>query len=189
MNPVSGNAEWASALEELRPYLMRFARSKINDVHAAEDLVQETLLVALTGRNPFQGKSALRTWLTSILYFKIVDKYRAQAQENVSRTPRDWDDRDVADLQDELQSKASHEASSGFDDPCREMERRQMAGQLMAAVRDLPARQRDVFVLMQMHGYSGAEVAAAAGLSLSNVWVILHRARKMLQAQLQGVYQ
>ena len=64
-----------------------------------------------------------------------------------------------------------------------------MAGQLMAAVRDLPARQRDVFVLMQMHGYSGAEVAAAAGLSLSNVWVILHRARKMLQAQLQGVYQ
>ena len=182
-------------IEALRPYLMRFARAKLQDVHTAEDVVQDTLLAALAGKTPFLGQSGLRTWLTSILNYKIIDTYRKNAQENtrrVTRHPRQVESshQDSSHHDDELQSPAEQQdVRQGLADPSQEIERRQMADRVMAAVQQLPAKQRDVFVLVQMHGYSGDEAAKAVGLSHSNVWVILHRARKMLQVQLRGVYQ
>ena len=56
------------------------------------------------------------------------------------------------------------------------------------AVDSLPPRQRDAFVLVHMHGHSGGEAAARLGVSLGNLWIILHRTRKLLQSQLQGKY-
>ncbi len=180
--------DWAREVEALRPYLMRFARTKLRDEHAVEDIVQDTLLAALAGKTPFLGQSGLRTWLTSILNFKIIDTYRKNAQETARRTARFSRDEELAGTVDELELLAERDVRQGLRDPSHEVERRQLAAYMLAAVRRLPAKQRDIFVLVQMHGYSGDEAAKAAGLSPSNVWVILHRARKMLQSQLQGVY-
>lgn len=174
-------------IEALRPYLMRFARAKLWDVHTAEDVVQDTLLAALAGKTPFLGQSGLRTWLTSILNYKIIDTYRKNAKENTRRVSRHAREDESTSFDDELQLPAMQEVRLGLEDPCQGIERRQLADCMMAAVQQLPAKQRDVFVLVQMHGYSGDEAAKAVGLSHSNVWVILHRARKMLQTQLQGV--
>ena len=177
-------------IEALRPYLMRFARAKLQDVHTAEDVVQDTLLAALAGKTPFLGQSGLRTWLTSILNYKIIDTYRKNAQENTRRVTRHPREDESSNHDDELQAQAEQQdVRQGLSDPSQEIERRQLADRMMAAVQQLPAKQRDVFVLVQMHGYSGDEAAKAVGLSHSNVWVILHRARKMLQVQLRGVYQ
>ena len=189
MNSAVSSPDWTREIEALRPYLMRFARAKLQDAHTAEDVVQDTLLAALAGKTPFLGQSGLRTWLTSILNYKIIDTYRRHSQENTRRVTRYAHDDDTANHDDELQGLAEQDVRQGLEDPSQELERRQLAAHMMAAVEQLPSKQRDVFVLVQMHGYSGDEAAKAVGLSLSNVWVILHRARKMLQGQLQGVYQ
>ena len=65
---------------------------------------------------------------------------------------------------------------------------KQLERTLMTAVDSLPPRQRDAFVLVHMHGHSGGEAAARLGVSLGNLWIILHRTRKLLQSQLQGKY-
>lgn len=188
MSATACPRDWTREIEALRPYLMRFARAKLQDVHTAEDVVQDTLLAALAGKTPFLGQSGLRTWLTSILNYKIIDTYRKNAQENTRRVLRYSREDDAAAHDDELQLPAGQEARQGLEDPSHEIERRQLTERMMAAVQQLPSKQRDVFVLVQMHGYSGDEAAKVVGLSHSNVWVILHRARKMLQSQLKGVY-
>ena len=188
---MSGRDEcshWTSQIEHERPYLLRFARMRLRDPDAAEDAVQDTLLVALAGRTPFLGKSSLRTWLTSILNHKIMDVYRKNVVDR-ARVYNYGSDSDATGLQANNNRDAFDDIDTGFDEPYVELERKQLALSLKAAIDSLPARQRDVFVLYQMSGYSGDEIAKTVGLSNSNVWVMLHRARKVLRAELQGVYQ
>lgn len=185
MNAMFNNPAAARELEALRSYLMRYARAKLNDQHVAEDVVQETMLAALAGKSPFEGRSGLRTWLTSILKHKIIDVYRRQATESRQFLPTHDDESDALPAEDAFHARAEAETRQDLVDPAEEYERRQVAGNVMHAVSRLPSRQRDAFVLVHMHGISGSEAAQRVGVSQCNLWIILHRSRKALQAQLQ----
>src|SRR5690349_19404673 len=68
-------------IEGHRPYLMRYALAQLRDPQLAEEAVQECLVAALESIATFGGKSSLRTWLTSILRFKVVDLQRRAVAE------------------------------------------------------------------------------------------------------------
>lgn len=57
-------------------YLYYFAISRIEDEELCKDLVQDTFLAAIHGKDNFKGQSSERTWLTAILKNKIYDVYR-----------------------------------------------------------------------------------------------------------------
>ena len=63
-------------LEAELAYLQRYALAQLRDRDAANEIVQETVLAALESGDSFSGKSSLRTWLTSILRFKLIDRLR-----------------------------------------------------------------------------------------------------------------
>jgi RNA polymerase sigma-70 factor (ECF subfamily) len=157
---------------------MRFARKRLSDAHAAEDAVQDTLLAALTScgsTGGFMGRSSLRTWLTAILQHKVMDVYRRNATEaRLYECGADADD------------VAVNAPAAEADDPARQLEQKQLSATLHSAIDELPSRQRDIFVLYQMQGCSGDEIAKRVGLSSNNVWVTLHRARHALRTQLQN---
>ena len=56
--------------------LYRYALVRVRTPEVAEDLVQETLLVAVRSQDKFAGRSSQRSWLVGILKNKIVDHYR-----------------------------------------------------------------------------------------------------------------
>lgn len=69
----------------VRRDMLKFAQLQLRDAAQAEDAVQEALLAALAGGRSFAGRSALKTWVFSILRNKIVDLIRAQGRTtNVS---------------------------------------------------------------------------------------------------------
>src|SRR5262245_64024075 len=68
-------------LQQARSYLLRYATFQLRDPALAEDVVQETLLAALTDSSHFAGRSAFRTWLVGILKHKIVDAIRKRSRE------------------------------------------------------------------------------------------------------------
>src|SRR5215471_20639587 len=88
------NADFAAELNVHRGYLFRVAKLQLRDSDLAEDVVQETLLAALTGG--FTGKSSLKTWLTGILKHKIVDAIRRKQKEPLAASSLD----EEADLED-----------------------------------------------------------------------------------------
>src|SRR6266481_852390 len=74
------SADFSLDLDQHRGYLLRVARLQLRDESLAEDVVQDTLLAALSGSG-FAGKSSLKTWLTGILKHKIVDAIRRKQRE------------------------------------------------------------------------------------------------------------
>jgi DNA-directed RNA polymerase specialized sigma24 family protein len=61
--------------------LYRYALVRVRTPEVAEDLVQETLLVAARSQDKFAGRSSERSWLVGILKNKIVDHYRTLGRE------------------------------------------------------------------------------------------------------------
>ena len=61
--------------------LFGFAVLRVRDHAAAQDLVQETFLAAIKGKENFAGRSNERAWLFGILRNKLVDFYRLQGRE------------------------------------------------------------------------------------------------------------
>src|SRR5215510_8121363 len=84
-------------IEGHRSYLVRYALSQLRDAQLAEEVVQESLLAALESIGSFDGRSSLRTWLTSILRFKVIDLQRRAVKERANVEIRE----DVVAAEDE----------------------------------------------------------------------------------------
>jgi RNA polymerase sigma-70 factor (ECF subfamily) len=74
------------------------------------------------------------------------------------------------------------ESCAGIADP--RAARASEAVELRAILRQLPEGQQEVFILHHLEGYRCEEIAAALGLSVSNVKFRLFRARKLLRRML-----
>jgi len=75
-------------LDEHGDVLFRYALVRVRDGSVAEDLLQETLLAAMTATDGFQGASSERTWLIGILRHKLLDFFRRTARER--EFEKDW---------------------------------------------------------------------------------------------------
>ena len=65
--------------------LYRYALTRVRKEEIAEDLVQETLLVAVRTHERFAGRSTERSWLVGILKNKICDHFRKLGRETEGR--------------------------------------------------------------------------------------------------------
>ena len=173
-------AEWVDAHGD---YLFNFAVGQLRDASTAEDLVQETFLAAFKGRDRFAGNCSERTWLVSILRHKIYDHLRKHCREKKHRVeplPARHDDGDMEDAMLWL-----HDVAAESHLPSRRLELEELRANLEQALGKLPPRIAQVFQLYEIEEASGAEVCAKLNISESNLWVMLHRARKQLREHLE----
>jgi RNA polymerase sigma-70 factor (TIGR02943 family) len=177
-----------SELNALRPDLLRFARLQLRDAGAAEDAVQETLLAALTGSHRFESRSSYKTWLFSILRNKIIDAIRSQSRE-VSASSLAADEAGDDLLNDTLFDRRGHWTDSAkpgrWADPEASFEQRQFWSVFEACLDRLPAKTARVFMMREFLGFETEEICKEAGISSSNCWVVLHRARFGLRTCLE----
>lgn len=162
--------------------LFRFALMRVKDQEIAEDLVQETLLAALKGREAFSGKSSERTWLIGILKHKIADHFRKSSRELAVEDPQLY-----ADTED-LFDKSGHWKVAPRDwggSPAKALENKDFWATLGNCLEDLPDRLRQVFTLREIDGIDGPRICKVLSISSTNLWVILHRARIQLRRCLE----
>ncbi|HEX5091859.1 MAG TPA: sigma-70 family RNA polymerase sigma factor [Burkholderiales bacterium] len=174
-------------LEELRPYLLRFASLQLRDPAAAEDAVQEALLAALAGESSFAGRANLRTWLTGILKHKIVDTIRRQAKEPT--LPEDPDEA-LEDLDGLFARGEGHwtERPAGWGDPDGALEQAQFFQALEMCLGRLPERTAKVFMMREHLGLETAEICKEQDITPTHCWVLLYRARMVLRECLQQTW-
>ncbi len=180
----------AAEIESHRPYLLRYALAQLRDAQLAEEAVQEALLGALEGLASFQGQSSVRTWLTSILRFKIADQQRRLVQER-ARIERedDWDGNpdDEAWL-DALFDETGHwrDPPQAWANPEAALEQRRFWEAFERCLERLPATGGRVFFKREVMGEETEEICRGEKISASNCWVILHRARIALRGCLEA---
>lgn len=186
--------EFASQIEAQREYLVRYARSQVNDPDAAEDLAQETLLAALTAAPRFEQRSTLRTWLTGILRHKIIDMRRTRGREmNLSSLGFDGDDPRGTGHDDQLDLLHANAIASRWvvaqpDDPSVALERKRFMRDLHAGLKTLPANQRAALEMRELRGQESSDICATLGISSSNLWVMICRAKATLRESLGDRY-
>ena len=164
-------------------YLFNFAVGQVRDVHIAEDLVQETFLAAVKAHDKFGGKSSERTWLVGILRHKIFDHLRKTCRERAVRhDPMPANDAEVW----EESALWLHDVAAESQLPSRRIELNEFRENLEVALGKLPPRIAQVFQLYELEERPNREVCAQMNISESNLWVMLHRARKQLREQLGG---
>jgi len=169
-------------LTEHGDYLFNLAVGQVRDGVVAEDLVQETFLAALKAQDRFAGNSSTRTWLVGILRHKIYDHLRHICRERPAdveqicdgATPETWD----------TTLLWLHHAASECALPSRRMELAELREAMEIALGKLPPRIAQVFQLYEVEERSNREVCHQLNITESNLWVMLHRARKQLRHEL-----
>ncbi len=173
-----GDEAFARALESHRERLWGLAYRMLADPGEAEDLVQDTYARALERRpdlrSPSDGRADLGPWLTTVLTRMSIDRLRRRKARAYDGP---WLPVPVLDLP-ELQVEASRDADPEFTLGARES----ASLAFLTALEALEPKPRAVLLLHGVFGYTAAELAAALETSAGNVRVILHRARKHLEA-------
>ncbi len=171
-------------VEQHGDYLFNFAIGQIRDSAVAEDLVQDTFLAALKNRERFGGRCSERTWLTGILRHKIYDHLRRVCRERAVRaeTPNNPDTN--ADWSESL--LWAHEVADECQSASRRLELAEFRSNLEAALGQLPPRIAQVFRMYEVEERPNRDVCRELNITESNLWVMLHRARKQLRQQLAG---
>jgi RNA polymerase sigma-70 factor (ECF subfamily) len=179
-NELAPGSDWVDAHAD---YLFNFAIGQVRDEHTAEDLVQETFLAAVKGQNSFGGKSSARTWLVGILRHKIYDHLRKTCRERAVRQ----DPLPANDVECWEESALwLHDVAAETQSPSHRIELHEFRANLELALGKLPPRIAQVFQLYEIEERPNREVCAQLNISESNLWVMLHRGRKLLREHLNG---
>jgi len=177
-------------IEGHRPYLLRYALSQLRDGQLAEEAVQECLVSALESIGTFGGKSSLRTWLTSILRFKVIDLQRRGAADRARLQATDFaDDAGAGDdaWLDDFFDDTGHwrDAPQAWSNPEACLEQARFWQAFQECLERLPPAGGRVFFKREVMGEETEVICKEEGITPSNCWVILHRARIMLRACLE----
>ena len=149
-------------LELCRPALYRVAYSWCHDRALADDLVQDTLVKAISRRAQLRDSERLQGWLFAILNNAFRDHLRRRRNHD-----------DIDELADELPGSA----------PTPEEQRAssEIVARVRAAIALLPLGQRQVVTLVDLEELSYAEVAQALAIPIGTVMSRLCRARAALR--------
>lgn len=174
----------AEPLAQPRSSASKLDVAEIYDAHAAfigrviqrltgdgphvDDLLQETFIVAFRRRGDFDGRAAVRSWLYGIA--SNLCRRHSRGQRRLWR----------------FRSRLAREPRAPAPpSPEREVERSQAAALVHAALQQLPYRQREAFVLYELEGLQGREIAELLGIPIGTVWTRLHNARRAFAAQVR----
>jgi RNA polymerase sigma-70 factor (ECF subfamily) len=149
--------------------LFRYLLGAVRAEAIAEELVCETMTDVWRNARTFQGRSRVSTWIFGIASNKAKTALRRPQRQEA-------DPEVVLRLED---------PNPG---PADEIARRELAGQVRAALEHLTPEHRQVVELTFMHGFSYQEIAQIAGCPVNTVKTRMFHAKRRLREALGGIF-
>jgi RNA polymerase sigma-70 factor, ECF subfamily len=179
-------------VEPHRAALRAHSYRMLGSVHDAEDALQEALLRTWRGLPRFEGRSSLRSWLYKIVTNASLD---AAARRPKRVLPLDYGPPNdphtglAAPLAESVWVEPYPDEALGLGDsdatPAARYELRESVElAFVAALQQLPARQRAVLILREVLGFSAKEVAGMLETSVASVKSALQRARRAVDERI-----
>jgi RNA polymerase sigma-70 factor, ECF subfamily len=173
-------------LERHRPELTGYCYRMLGSPFEAEDAVQDTFLRAWRGFDRFEGRAALRSWLYRIATNVCLDMLNGRSKR---ARPMDF-----GPAQEPVESNLNTLPEVTWIEPIptslvsSESDPAELAVQndtirlaFVAALQNLPARQRAVLILCEVLRWKASEVAELLETSVASVNSALQRARATLE--------
>lgn len=173
-------------LAALRKELVRFALLQLRNREMAEDAVQETFASVLIAQDRFRNQSTFRTWVFSILKNKVIDLLRDRWHK--LRIDSAELERSADEFKDMFHGE-NHWAREcrpvAWGNPEHHFESQEFWEVLQQCLDGLPKATAEVFVMREILGLEVNDICKELGITPSNCWVILYRARMGLRLCLQ----
>lgn len=173
-------------LADLRVQMHRFATLQLSNADLAEDVVQEALVGALKSAKAFGGKSALKTWVFAILKNKIADALRKKKHLATYIPANNEDEEDFSELFNRKGFWQVDERPVAWGNPEESLRAEQFWRVFEACLDNLPGHQARVFMMREFIELDTDEICVAAGISVTNLNVMLHRSRLRLRECLEN---
>jgi RNA polymerase sigma-70 factor (ECF subfamily) len=141
---------------DMIPRLRAYARVLTRDPNDADDLVQETLLKALSNIQSFLRGTMLRAWLFTIMHTTFCPNVRKRAREK----------------------PGAEDCVSGFLTVQPDHDRHIHGKRMRTAIENLPGHDREILILVVMLGESCQAAATLCGVAVGTVKSRVNRARK-----------
>jgi len=180
---IEQDREIAAAVARERPRLRNFIRRRVIDQDEAEDILQdvfEELVEAWRLPDPIEQVGA---WLFRVARNRIVDRFRKKKEAPLPDTTV------IADVyEDDGEYRLDLTLPSADAGPEAAYARAALLETLRAALDELPANQREVFIAHELDGRSFKEMAAATGVSVNTLLARKRYAVLHLRERLRSSY-
>ncbi len=170
------HAAWEELIDAYLPEILRAGRGMGLSTEENRDLAQSVFLAMMEGINRFQGRSHIRTFLFGIFYNKVSERLR-ESQRAQESDPID----------EVMESK--FDASGRWRQPPLDIEQAVFAREVREMVQEclepIPRSQRIAFYLREIAEMETAEICKKMAISVTNLGVLLFRARNRLRECLE----
>jgi RNA polymerase sigma-70 factor (ECF subfamily) len=153
------DAAWRDLHRALYPAAISFLRQMGVQPPELDDVCQDVFVQVYRYLGRFQARSQLTTWVYKIC---LSQAGRMRRKQKVARA-----------LGAVFGPREAEAVQATIDVPEEELARR-----TSAAVAQLPAGQREVFVLYELQGLSGEQIAEIVECPVATIWSRLHYARR-----------
>jgi RNA polymerase sigma-70 factor (ECF subfamily) len=158
--------DFAEVYRTFFDHVCRWTRALGGPEAERDDLVQDVFLIVHRRLPDFDGKN-VAGWLYQITRHRVRDFRRLQWFRLLLSS-----------------SPADESLTSATQGPETELASKQQEALLSGLLSKLPQAQRAAFVLFEIDGYSGEEIARLEGIPINTVWARIHKARTKLSAHI-----
>jgi len=180
VNPADDRAFFCGEIGRLTNRLYGTALRLTRNTAQAEDLVSETVVKAWASLGQLTDRACFEKWILRILANTFISGWRRAREEPVGTLTEEEDEEDGFSLFDRLHQPFL----LWWGNPEQELINKLLREDLDRALNALPDCYRTVVVLVDMEGYSYAEVASVLEVPVGTVRSRLNRARASLQRAL-----
>ena len=124
----------------------------------------------------FEGKSAVKTWLVSILKRKIIDYWRQKESRKTDTFSNFFMNK--KDNYHWIESKKPKGLLADID---VEINNEELGNVLQECISFLPSKWKQIFIDKMIDQKDSEEVCKVNDISPSNFWVIMHRAKLQMR--------
>lgn len=180
-------------VNEYSDEFFRFTIYRVKNREVAEDLVQETFLSGLKALDNFRRDCPEKSWLYNILRNKIIDHFRKKTNQEIKRSSAsaELDDDSFYHVYFKKEGKgANHWEENSMPEKWDVsadllLEREEFMEFLMLCISLLPETWGKVFSLKNIEELTTNEICKEIGITPSNLWTIIHRAKLQLRGCLE----
>ncbi len=164
--------------------LLGFIRSRVSSVEEAEDILQDVFYQFIAGFDGIESIDRVTSWLYSVARNKIIDRYRRDAVR-----PKKTDFLSAAGKNEEEAPLSLQEILPDLDNsPESTLLREAIWDEIVEALEELPADQREIFIQNEMEERGFREISEETGVSINTLLSRKRYAILALRKRLQKFY-